>query len=97
MDAPVYVDLLLKTAHLPTWVHCSFLMGSAQAKGSTIAEPCETPGTTYVVSHTNNNSSIKSLHWLNPMVYPPQITKYIFIHKCSKLVKLAATPQLANL
>ena len=28
---------------------------------------------------------------------PQQVTKHIFVHKCSKLVKLAATPQLGNL
>ena len=74
-------------------------MASAHTKGSTIAEHCEALGTTCIVSRTSNNSSIKSLHWFSATVRfsPQQIAKHIFVHKCSKLVKLVATPQLENL
>ena len=51
-------------------VHCSFLMRSAHAKGSTIVEHWEALGTTCVVFRISNNLSIKSLHWFNAMVHP---------------------------
>ena len=46
------------------------------------------PAITRQLSHC-----IGSTRWF----IPQQITKHIFVHKCSKLVKLVATPQLANL
>ena len=73
-------------------VHCSFLMGSARAKGSTIAEHCEAPGTTVsspLLAITRQLSHyIGSTRWF----IPQQVTKHIFVHKCLKLVKLVATP-----
>ena len=47
-----------------------------------------TPAITRQLSHC-----IGSARWFSPQ----QIAKHIFVHKCLKLVKLVARPQLANL
>ena len=98
MAAPVYVDLRVENCAPPD-MKCTapfkwgVLAQRAALLWSTVkllAPPASSPAPaiTRQLSHC-----IGLTQWL----IPQQITKHIFVHKCSKLVKLAATSQMANL
>ena len=95
MAALVYVDLPLKNCAPPDmesiapfcWEMLAQRAALLRSTVKLLAPPASSPAPaiTRQLSHC-----IGSMRWF----IPQQITKHIFVHKCSKL---AATPQLANL
>ena len=98
MAALVYVDLPLKNCAPPDMESIAPFLWEVLARRAALlwstvkllAPPASSPAPAVIrqLSHC-----IGSAQWFSPQ----QIAKHIFVHKCSKLVKLAATPQLANL
>ena len=98
MAAMVYVDLpLKKLRHLLKWSPLLFFDGKCSHKGwhycgALCSSWSPTSSPTLAITRKLSHCIGLTLWFI-----PQQIVKQSFVHKCSKLMKLAATPQLASL